>query len=119
MPEVGIAMAVLLALGLGVRASLVWLFRGRRLVTPWRGTLGSVAISLVLLDCLAFILLFCKGEIGGFGTHYITTRMVGWYFLASIVATMSAVLVKGESRWEAIVSGVLTTALWFGSGFVA
>jgi len=48
MPEVGIALAVLLALGLGVRSSWVWLFRGRRLVTPWRGTLGSVVISLVL-----------------------------------------------------------------------
>jgi hypothetical protein len=45
--------------------------------------------------------------------------MIGWYFLASIVATMSAVSVKGESRWEAIVSGILTTGLWFGSGFVA
>jgi hypothetical protein len=45
--------------------------------------------------------------------------MVGWYFLASIVATMSAALLKDESRWEAIVSGILTTGLWFGSGFVA
>jgi hypothetical protein len=36
--------------------------------------------------------------------------MVGWYFLASIVTTMGAVLVKGESRWEAIVSGILTAA---------
>ena len=86
---------------------------------PWRGTLGSVAISLVLLNCLGFVLVFCRGEIGGFGTHYITTRMVGWYFLASIVATMSAALLKDESRWEAIVSGILTTGLWFGSGFVA
>jgi hypothetical protein len=88
-------------------------------VIPWRGTLGSVAISLVLLNCLGFVLVFCRGEIGGFGTHYITTRMVGWYFLASIVATMSAALLKDESRWEAIVSGILTTGLWFGSGFVA
>ena len=117
MPEGGIAIVVLLALGFGVRASWVWLFRGRRLVTPWRGTLGSVVISLVLLNCLGFILAFCKGEIGG--THYITTRMVGWYLLASIVVTTGAALLKDESRWEAIVSGILTTVLWFGSGFVA
>ena len=88
-------------------------------MTPWRGTLGSVVISLGLLNCLGFLLVFCRGEIGGFGTHDITTRMVRWYFLGSIVATMSAVLVKGESRWEAIVSGLLTTGLWFGSALVA
>ena len=119
MPEVGIAIAVLLALGLEVRASWVWLFRGQSLVTPWRGTLGSVAISLVLLDCLRFILVFCRGEIGGIGTYYVTTRIVGWYFLASIVTTMSASLLNKESRSEAIVSGILTTGLWFGSGYVA
>jgi hypothetical protein len=51
MPEVEIAIAMLLALGLGVRAIWVWLFRGRGLVSPWRGALDSVAISLVLLNC--------------------------------------------------------------------
>ena len=119
MPEVKISLTVLVALVLGVRASWVWLLRGRSLVSSWRGTIGSVAISLVLLDCLFFVRLFCIGEIGGFGTHYLTTRMVGWYFLASIVTTSGAALVKGESRWETLIAGLMTTALWFGSGFVA
>lgn len=119
MPEVGILLTVITTLVLGVRASWVWLLRGRNGVTNWRATAGSVAISLVLLDCLWFVFLFCKGEIGGFGTHYMTTRMVGWYFLASIVATASAWLVKGESRWETLIAGTLTTAPWFGSGLVA
>lgn len=119
MPEGEIALTVLVALVLGIRASWVWLLRGRSLVSPWRGTMGSVAISLVLMDCLLFVRLFCIGEIGGFGSHDMTTRMVGWYFLGSIVTTSGAVLVRGESRWETLLAGLLTTALWFGSGFVA
>lgn len=119
MPEVKIALTVLVALVLGIRASWVWLLRGRNLVPPWRGTMGSVAISLVILDCLVFVRLFCFGQIGGFGTHYMTTRMVGWYLLASIAITSGAALVKGESRWETFMAGLLTTGLWFGSGFVA
>jgi hypothetical protein len=118
-PETQIFVAVLVALALGVRASWVWLFKGRTGVSLWRGTLGSLAISLVLLDCLCFIGLCCRGEIGGFGTHYITTRSIGWWFLGSLLATAGASLVKGESRWETMASGLLTTALWFGAANVA
>jgi hypothetical protein len=119
LPEFSILAAWLLALALGVRASWVWACRGRDGLPAWRGTLGAVLISFILLDCLFFIRLACTGEIGGFGTHYMTTRMVGWYFLASMLITAGPLLLRGESRWEAFLSGFLTTALWFGAGFVA
>jgi hypothetical protein len=119
MPEITILVMLLLALGFGVRASWVWVTRGRNGLPAWRGTLGAVAISVVLLDSLFFIKLYCTGAIGGFGTHYMTTRMVGWYFLASLATMAGVALLKGESRWEALVSAFLVTALWFGSGFVA
>ena len=65
------------------------------------------------------MLLLCKCDIGGFGTHYVTTRMVGWYLLGSVAVTGASWLLKGESRREALIAGILVTALWFGSGFVA
>jgi hypothetical protein len=118
-PFISILVILIAAVALAIRASWVWFMRGRDGVTRLRGTAGSLAISLVLLDCWCFAILFCQGEIGGFGTHYLTTRMVGWYLLGSIAVTASAWLVKGESRREALIAGVLVTALWFGSGFVA
>jgi hypothetical protein len=116
---VSILVMVILAVALAIRASWVWFMRERDGVSRLRGTAGSLAISLVLLDCWYFAILFCRGEIGGFETHYVTTRMVGWYFWASIAVTAVAWLVKGESRRETLIAGMLVTALWLGSGFVA
>lgn len=119
MSELQIFFTLLSALALGVRASWVWQIRGCKKVQPWRATAGAVAAGVVLLNALWFICVACRGEIGGFGTHYMTTRMVGWYFLASVLTTMSVWLLKGESRWEAFLASFLTTALWFGAGIVA
>ena len=118
MPVLPIFAIALVVLALGFRASWVWFVRERNSLGAWRGTAGSVAISFILLDCFYFIALFCKGDIGGFGTHYITTRAVGWYLLASLDATASSLITRGESQREALVAGLIT-ALWFGSGFVA
>jgi hypothetical protein len=90
---------VLTVLALGVRANWAWALRGRFAVSAWRGTAGTVAVSLVLLDCLWFIYLFCIGEIGGFASHYPTPRTVYWYFLGPLLVTTGAAFVEGESRW--------------------
>ena len=105
MPELGILLTVLATLALGIRASWVWTLRGRYDASAWRATAGTLSVSLVLLNSLWFICLFCKREIGGSGTHYVTTRLVSWYFLASILVTIGACLVKGEGRREALLAG--------------
>jgi hypothetical protein len=118
-PVAFIIVVSILALTLGIRASWVWFMRERADVTRARRTAGSVAIGLLLLNCCYFALLLCKGQIGGFGTHYITTRMVDWYLLGSMGVTATSWLTKGESRREALIAGALATVLWFGSELVA
>ena len=37
----------------------------------------GVALA-VLIQWVVFVVLLLRGYIGGFGTHYVTTRAVGW-----------------------------------------
>ena len=58
-----------------------------------------VAVALaVLVDWAVFLLLFARGFIGGFGTHYVTTPLANWFLGGSVVLELGVRGCKPENR---------------------
>ncbi len=96
-------------------------------VLEWRRTIGAglrttvipVAVALaVLADWVCFLVLLARGSIGGFGTHYVTTRMISWFLLPSLILSALAITAK-VARGKLMLASLLVFGLWFGSGIVA
>ena len=64
---------------------------------------------------LAFLL---AGQVGGFGSHYMTTRLADWFLLLSIVVLIVS-LIAYVGRWQLSLASVLVLALWVGGEMVA
>jgi hypothetical protein len=84
----------------------------------WKDVWSLVAASGVLMNWFLFLLFFFAGQIGGFGSHYMTTRLADWFLLLSI-AVLIASLIAGVGRWQLSLASVLVLALWIGSEMVA
>jgi hypothetical protein len=78
-----------------------------------------IATALVgLADWSCFVTLFALGCIGGFGSHYVTTRSADWFVYGSL-ALLGATFGSRVARWKLALASLLMFALWVGSEMVA
>ena len=82
------------------------------------GVWPVVAASAVLINWLLFLAFLFAGQIGGFGSHYTTTRLADWFLLLSLAALIAS-LIACVGRWQLSLASVLVLALWVGSEMVA
>jgi len=66
----------------------------------------------------SFVLFSVVGQIGGFGTHYVTTRLADWFLLGSLTVFVISVASK-VAKGKLVLASLLVFALWFGSEMVA
>ena len=104
---------------LGCMAIVAWFRSLRGALPPWRSALGIAGISAILGSWAWFLRLAYSGEIGGFGTHYMTTRSADRYLIYALVSVVASFSLKASSRVFAMISSILMTALWCGSEMVA
>ena len=100
---------------LGLIALVIWFKRLRTLLPVWR----SASLSAVLMNWGWFLWLARAGEIGGFGSHDLTTRSADQYLLIPLVAIGTSFALKSNSRLFAIACSFLMFTLWGGSEMVA
>ena len=106
---VGLAIPILTILGWRGWARYV-----RRNLPPWRNFLGAISMCLILLNWLAFVTPALL-ESMGFGSQFASS---GWFNAMLLVALIGLVLplaLKGVSRIQTFVAGLLMVGLWFTS----
>jgi hypothetical protein len=87
--------------------------------TELRTRVMPIAVALaVLIDWAIFLLLLARGFIGGFGTHYVTTRSANWFVIGSLALLVVATATK-VARGKLALASLLVFALWVGSEIVA
>ena len=104
---------------LGVFAARSWLRDPRFQLSLWRKALGVMSIVQLVISWLSFVALSILGQIGGFGSHFTTTRLADLFLLISLSAAFTGIALKKSPRLATMSAGVLVTALWFGSEVVA
>jgi len=114
-----LAVSVLAVPALGITGFMLWLKSSRSELPLWRNALGLLSIGSIVANWVWFLVLACRGEIGGFGTHYLTTRSAGYGLLAALVGLLAAFTLKKQSRVCALLSAFLLIVLWAGSEMVA
>ncbi|SRR6266536_3797112 len=80
--------------------------------------LPVVALVLLVAMRCSFVLFSAAGQIGGFGSHYVTTRLADWLLLASLIVLVISVAGK-VAKGKLALASLLVLALWFGSEMVA
>ena len=96
-----------------------WLVSSGAPLTTWRRFLGVSSLVQLSVGWVAFIVLFGTGQIGGFGSHFMTTRLADWFLLLSFSGFVTGVFLQQATRMAALSAGFLLTALWFGAEMVA
>jgi hypothetical protein len=91
--------------------------RGQRPV-GWKATWPLITAIAVLANWLLFITFFFTGQIGGFGSHYMTIRLADIFLLVSLLVLIASFLAH-VGRWQLSSASVLMLALWVGSEMVA
>jgi hypothetical protein len=86
---------------LAVTALVLWLKDSRSGVPFWRNSIGVCSV-VIFVDWAWFLFLAYRGQIGGFGTHYLTTRSADVFLLISFTALVAAFALKGAPRGFAI-----------------
>jgi len=104
---------------LSIAALVLWFKRLRAELPLWRSAVGVATLFVLLGNWVWFLWLACVGEIGGFGTHFLTTRSADEYLLIPLAAIVTSVALKSKSRALAVVASFLMFALWGGSEMVA
>lgn len=84
----------------------------------WKGLWPIVVASAVLMNWFLFLAFLFAGQIGGFGAHYMTTRLADWFLLLSL-GVLIASLIAYVGRWQLSLASLLVLALWVGSEMVA
>jgi hypothetical protein len=104
---------------LGLIALVVWFKKLRSDLPLWRSALGFISVVAVGANWALFLFLAYCGQIGGFGTHYMTTQSADRYLMVAVAAIPASFAFKGESRILGLLSAFLMFALWGGSEMVA
>jgi hypothetical protein len=78
---------------------------------------AAIAVA-VLANWILFVAFVAAGQIGGFGTHYITTRLADWFLLISLLLFVGSIAAN-VARGKLSLASLLVLALWAGSEFVA
>lgn len=84
----------------------------------WRATWPLVTAVAVLANWLLFITFIFTGQIGGFGSHYMTTRLADTFLLLSLIV-LAASFLAYVGRWQLSLASFFMLALWVGSELVA
>lgn len=74
--------------------------------------------AAVLANWLLFIAFAGAGQIGGFGSHYMTTRLADVFLLASLLVLIASIFAY-VGRWQLSLASFLMLTLWVGSEMVA
>jgi hypothetical protein len=93
-------------------------WRRRQGPVGWKAIWPLVTAVAVLANWLLFIALVFTGQIGGFGSHYMTTRLADIFLLVSLLVLISSFLAY-VGRWQLCLASFLMLALWVGSEMVA
>jgi hypothetical protein len=72
----------------------------------------------VLVNWILFLGFLAAGQIGGFGSHYLTTRLADWFLLASLVLHICSIAAN-VARGKLTLASLLVFGLWVGSELVA
>lgn len=72
----------------------------------------------ILTNWTLFVALLAAGQIGGFGTHYVTTRLADWFLIVSALL-LAGSLVANVAKGKLSLASALVLALWVGSELVA
>jgi hypothetical protein len=96
-----------------------WLKRSRGDLQRSRSLLGMVSLLIVFASRLSFGRLAYCGQIGGFGTHYMTLRASDTFLLVTFFAAMGCGAFRGKTRIFAVLAGFLMVGLWPGAEMVA
>jgi hypothetical protein len=94
------------------------LWRRKQRPVGWKAAWPIVTGAAVLANWVLFITFLANGQIGGFGSHYMTTRLADVFLLVSLLALIASILAY-VGRWQLSLASVLMLALWFGSEMVA
>jgi hypothetical protein len=84
----------------------------------WQRALIIIVAVSILVDLISFLFAIAIGSIGGFGSHYMTTRNADWFVLGSLLILAFSALAK-VSRGKLALGSLLVLALWVGSELVA
>lgn len=77
-----------------------------------------VVATAIACDWILFVVFLATGQIGGFGTHFLTNPTFGVFFWASLVVLIAS-FGAGIARAKLCAASALVSALWFGSLLVA
>jgi hypothetical protein len=80
--------------------------------------LPVIAVALLGAIWCSFVLFSLTGQIGGFGSHYLTTRLADWFLLGSVIVLVISIASK-VAKGKLVLASLLVFALWFGSEMVA
>lgn len=86
--------------------------------THFKNVMPLIAASMAFVNWLLFVGFCVGGQVGGFGTHYVTTRLADVFLLFSL-SSLIASGVSSPGRWKLCTASVLVFALWAGSELVA
>jgi hypothetical protein len=84
----------------------------------WKAAWPLITAAAVLANWVLFIAFVLTGQIGGFGSHYMTTRLADVFLLASMMVLVASILAY-VGRWQLSLASTLMLALWVGSEVVA
>ena len=84
----------------------------------WKAAFPLITAASVLANWVVFIAFVAAGQIGGFGSHYMTTRLADVFLLVSLLVLAASILTY-VGRWQLSLASALMLALWFGSEMVA
>ena len=124
-------MALLAASAIRVAIAAVWLlsppflaglalrqWRKRHRPVGWKAKWPLIIAAAVLANWLLFVTLAFTGQIGGFGSHYLTARLADIFLLVSLLLLIASLLAY-VGKWQLSMASVLMLALWVGSEMVA
>jgi hypothetical protein len=84
----------------------------------WKAAWPIVIAAAVLVNWVLFVAFLANGQIGGFGSHYMTTRLADGFLLVSVLLLVASIFTY-VGKWQLSLASALTLALWVGSEMVA
>jgi uncharacterized membrane protein len=84
----------------------------------WKAARPIVIAAAVLVNWVLFVTFLANGQIGGFGSHYMTTRLADGFLLVSVLLLVASIFTY-VGKWQLSLASALILALWIGSEMVA
>jgi len=106
-----------LGAALAIPALAILAYRGwargvREQVARWRSTLGVMSIAFTFLGWIGLVVPFIFGLMG-FNVDFVGSTWITALFYFGVIAISLAFALRGTSRVQALLAGLLVLALWF------